>query len=188
MKLYGIVTSPFVRHCRIALIQGDFDWEFVTGDMAQLAQESPVHKVPYLVDDDRVLSDSCSILKFGRERAGREFFPDVDDYDLFCTTNTIADSVINLFLMERDGLTPDNSPYLGRQAHRIVSGLSALDARVGPGDFALTDGILRTACFLNWALFRNRVDISSLANLQSVLELADRDPVFASTAIPEELR
>lgn len=75
MKLYGIVTSPFVRHCRIALIQGNLDWEFVTGDMTQLARESPVHKVPYLVDGDRVFSDSCSILKFGRGACGSGVLP-----------------------------------------------------------------------------------------------------------------
>jgi len=188
MKLYGSVTSPFVRHCRIALTQGKLDWDFVTGNFDELTSQSPVFKLPYLVAGDRLLSDSSSILKFARESAGREFFPDIDDYDLFCTTNTVADSVVNLFLMEEDGLTPDNSPYLGRQARRILSGLSALDARVGSADYVLTDGILRLACFLGWALFRCRVDISPHANLQSVLEFADRDPVFASTAIPEELR
>lgn len=161
------------------------DWEFVAGDMAELSKASPVQKVPYLVTADRVLTDSCSILKFARESAGRPFFPDIDDYDLFCTTNTIADSVINLFLMERDGLTPDNSPYLARQARRTVSGLAALEERVGPGGYELTDGILRLACFLGWALFRNRVDVSSHPNLRSVIAFAGRDPVFASTAIPE---
>lgn len=188
MKLYGIVTSPFVRHCRIALIQADLDWEFITGDMVELAGRSPVHKIPYLVTGDRVLTDSCSILKFARESAGLEFFPDVDDYDLFCTTNTIADSVVNLFLMERDGLTPENTPYLGRQARRVLSGLSALNDRVGSEKYELTDGILRLACFLGWALFRYRVDISSHPNLQSVVKYANEDPVFVSTAIPEELR
>lgn len=188
MKLYGIVTSPFVRHCRIALTQGGLDWELVTGDMVQLAKDSPVYKVPYLVSGDRVLGDSCSILKFARESAGLDFFPDVDDYDLFCTANTVGDSVINLFLMERDGITPENSPYLGRQARRILSGLTSLDERVGPGGYALTDGILRTVCILDWALFRYRIDISPHTNLQAVLDFASRDPVVASTSIPEELR
>lgn len=188
MKLYGIVTSPFVRHCRIALAQGALDWEFITGDMAQLAKDSPVHKLPYLVDGDRLFGDSCSILKFARESAGLDFFPDVDDYDLFCTTNTVADSVINLFLMEQEGITPDNSSYLDRQAGRILSGLTSLDERVGPGGYVLTDGILRIACFLDWALFRYRIDITPHSNLKSVLEFANQDPVVASTSIPEELR
>lgn len=188
LKLYGILTSPFVRHCRIALEQGGLDWEFISGDMTELAKASPVHKVPYLVAGDRVFGDSCSILKYVREYSGRKFFPDVDDYDLFCTTNTIADSVVNLFLMERDGLTPENSPYLARQARRIVSGLADLDQRVGPGGYELTDGVLRLVCFLGWALFRNRVDVSSHQNLLSVVAFAEQDPVVASTAIPEELR
>ena len=54
VKLYGILTSPFVRHCRIALEQGGLDWEFINGDMYELAKASPVHKVPYLVVGNRV--------------------------------------------------------------------------------------------------------------------------------------
>ena len=27
MKLYGVRTSPYVRHARVALAQSDLDWE-----------------------------------------------------------------------------------------------------------------------------------------------------------------
>ncbi len=188
MKLYGTVTSPFVRHCRVALTQCRLDWEFVTGDMESLTAQSPVHKIPYLSDGDRVLGDSCSIIKFARESAGQEFFPDIDEYDLFCTTNTILDAAVNVFQLGKDGLTPEHSPYLGRQAKRVESGLSVLDSRVGPGNYALSDGILRVACFLDWGLFRNRIDIEPYDNLRAVLDFSNQDPVFTSTSIPEEMR
>lgn len=185
VKLYGSEISPYVRHCRIALTQCNFDWEFVTDDLAERIKKSPVRKIPFLTDGERMLSDSCSILKYAREKAGQEFFPDVDDYDLFCTANTVLDSIINLYLMEKDGFAPGDSRYLARQARRIQSGLSALNGRVGSGDHVLSDGILRTACFLDWALFRNRIDMTPHPNLGSVLEFANKDPVFASTAIPQ---
>lgn len=74
MQLFGSYTSPFVRHCRIALIETGLDCEFVETDYAESARRSPTKKVPYLQDKDVMLFDSCSILKYLREKAGGTFF------------------------------------------------------------------------------------------------------------------
>ena len=73
---------------------------------------------------------------------------------------------------------------LGRQAARVESALDSLDATVQKSDLELTDGIIRLACLLEWGVFRNRFSLDSRPGLQKVIEFANQDSVFQSTAIP----
>lgn len=185
MQLYGTYTSPYVRHCRIALAETGQDYELIETDYAQSARLAPAKRVPFLKAGDRTLNDSLSILKFVRESAGQAFLPDVDDCDLFALTNTALDTAINLFLLEKDGLTSDKSDYLGRQSQRVRDILCALDKRTAtlpdkPRDFS--DGELRLACFLDWGLFRERISLANHPGLNSFLERLRQYPQFSRTA------
>ncbi len=183
MKLYGSPTSPFVRHCRIALTQGGFDWQLVAADGAAAAAASPAQKVPYFEHRDVFLTDSVSILKYVREKSGQPFLPRVEDCELFCLASTLLDASINLFLLEKEGLTVSPGSYLERQANRVISGLKALDKQARTGG-ELDDAHLRLACYLDWGLFRQRIELSSHASLLALLEHARSIPVFAQTAPP----
>lgn len=184
MKLHGSYTSPYVRHCRIALAETGLDFEFVETDYAQSARLSPTRRVPFLHDGDLMLTDSTSILKYIRESGGQPFFPDVRDYDLFALANTALDSSVNLFLLEKDGVTPEHSNYLQRQADRVADALAALESRVGdrPGNAdSFTDGELRLGCFLSWGEFRQRLTPDDHPGLARFLNgLNDYRP-FAAT-------
>lgn len=190
MKIYGSFTSPFVRHCRIALVQAKQDHglecEFIETDHAASAGLSPTQKVPYLVDGDIALTDSASILKHLRDKSGQSFMSDVCDYDLFCMVNTVLDASVNVFFIERlDGLKPSDSKYLQRHQDRIGSALKEMNELALPTALPLTDGQIRLACYLDWALFRDRITLDGLANLQAFLELARSWAVFSDTAPPE---
>jgi len=184
MKLYGSYTSPFVRHCRVALAQGDHDFEFVEADYAMSAERSPTAKVPFFEDDGMMLTDSSSILKYVREKSGGEFLKQMGDFELFSMTNTLLDTAINVFLLENDGFKADKVPYIGRQQARIKTGLAELNRRFDPADGIATDSALRCACFIDWALFRKRFQIDGLDNLQALLAEADKQSVFLDTAPP----
>lgn len=182
MQLFGSFTSPYVRHCRIVLAQTGLDCEFVETDYEQSAAQSPACRVPFLHDGKLMLTDSASILKYLREKAGRPFFTDVRDYDLFLLVNTAMDSTVNLFLLEKDGVTPETTAYLKRQQRRVdqtLNYLNRLIAEEAAGDW--TDGRIRLGCYLSWALFRERLtldDHPALAELQLNFE---NDPVFADS-------
>ncbi len=182
MILYGSYTSPFVRHCRIALAQSGFDFEFVEADYAMSAERSPTAKVPFFSDGDIMLTDSSSILKFVREKAGSVFLKDIQDYELFTMTNTILDTSINLFLLENDGFGPGQINYLSRQQNRVECGLNELSTRFSADSDLSLDSSLRCACFLDWALFRDRITLDGLDNLEGLVDKAREDEVFASTA------
>ena len=76
-------------------------------------------------------------------------------------------------------------PYLGRQQARIDEILNTLDQR----DWSLpnlpwNDATIRLACFLDWARFRNRLDLTQYPNLVSLLNAAYQHDAFARTAPP----
>lgn len=185
MKLYGSLTSPYVRHCRIALLQNNMDFEFVPVDFVQSAEQSPTSKVPFMEDGDVSLTDSSSIIKYIREKAGQTFLSDVQDYETFAMGNTLLDTGINVFIISMEDFGPDQIKYLGRQNARIASGLKALNDRIDPAAGISTDGALRCACFIAWGLFRNRFTLDGLDNLQALMDAANADEHFVATHPPQ---
>lgn len=187
MKIYGSFTSPFVRHCRIALLETNLVCEFIETDALQSAKLSPTQKVPLLVDGDLTLTDSSSILKYIREKAGLSFFTQIKDFELFNMTNTVMDACVNIFFLEKtDNIKLTDSKYLQRQNSRVLSGLEALNKMELATQLPLTDGQIRLACFLDWGIYRNRINLFELDNLAKLLELAKKDKAFADTAPPNE--
>jgi glutathione S-transferase len=184
MQLFGSYTSPYVRHCRVALMQGNLDFDFIEADYAMSAEKSPTSKVPFFTDGDLTLTDSSSIIKYAREKSGKSFLADINDYELFAMSNTLLDTGINVFLLEKDGATQETVKYLGRQKQRIESGLVELNRRFDPADGIAKDSALRCVCFLDWALFRNRISLDGLDNLAGLLEAANGVSEFAATRIP----
>lgn len=187
MKLYGSYTSPYVRHCRIALAQTGQDCEFIEADFEKSAELSPARRVPFLQDGDLMLTDSASILHYVRKKAGQTFFPDIRDYDLFLLVNTAMDSTVNLFLLELDGVTPAECSYLVRQKGRVEDTLAYLDRHVGESSKNTnTDGMIRLGCFLSWALFRERVSLADHSALAEFQRQFESDPQIAATH-PEKI-
>ena len=184
MKLYGSYTSPYVRHCRVALVQGSFDFDFIKAGDSMSAENSPAGKVPYFTDGGLTLTDSSSILKYVREKSGRDFLADIEDYENFTLANTLLDSTINVFLIEKDGFGPDQIKYLSRQQNRIENGLKELNRRFDPKQGVERDSALRCACYVDWALFRNRISIDGLDNIQGLMDIANQVEEFAATAPP----
>lgn len=186
MELYGSYTSPFVRHCRIALLQTELECDFIETDATQSAALSPTKKVPFLVDCELQLTDSTSILTHIYDVAGEAFLDDVEEVELYHMSNTVLDSCINLLMLAKfDGITPDNSKYLTRQLQRVRTGLEAINSKNFSQTLPLTDGEMRLVVFLDWAMFRDVFTLDNYSALQQLLNLANTDPLFKATA-PKE--
>src|SRR5690606_33279011 len=68
MKLFGSLTSPYVRKVRIVMAEKKLEYEFVLDDVwseeSQIQQYNPLGKVPCLVmDDEGALFDSRDIVE-----------------------------------------------------------------------------------------------------------------------------
>jgi glutathione S-transferase len=183
MKLFGSYTSPFVRHCRIALLQTETEFEFLQTDYAQSAKGSPAQRVPYLQHEGLQLHDSASILKYVRQLAEQPFCASVESYDCFCLVNAALDSTVNLFLLENSGVDIHTNDYTKRQAARIESCLAALDKKAVEG-LEWDDAGIRLACFIDWASFRKRLSFDNYPALQHWLHEANQDRNFVATKPP----
>jgi glutathione S-transferase len=167
LKLFGSYTSPYVRHCRIALLETHTPFELVLADMTVSAQQSPTQRVPYLQDGEVFLADSAAILRYAREKAGQVFCATPERLDKFCLVNTAMDACINLFFIGRDGVDVGSIPYLQRQASRIATTLAELDKSALPNTVPVDDADLRLACFIGWAKFRKQLDFAAYSNLDA---------------------
>jgi glutathione S-transferase len=185
MELFGSYTSPYVRHCRIALLETDTKFSLTETDYDTSAKLSPAKKVPFLHHNDLRLHDSTSILKYVREKAGERFFADTKDFDQYCLVNTAMDAAINIFLLEKDGVKSTQAPYLQRQQERINDILQLMEekdhavAYEGPHPFS--DGELRLGCFLSWGLFRKRFNLDKYPRLEALVDKLNDYPYFADT-------
>lgn len=185
MKLFGSYTSPYVRHCRIVLMQSRLDWEMVELDIhSNKNPATPTMRVPFLEDGALKLTDSTPIVKYVREKSGQSFIPDVSDLDRYCLANTLLDTAINLFLLERSGLDLDSNVYARRQQQRVERILDELDAAPLPLPGKLGDADYRVAVGIAWGQFRNRFAIDAHQNLQRLLVIAGQDEIFMETAPP----
>lgn len=190
MKLYGSYTSPFVRHCRIALLETQLKCDFIETDTLASAQLSPTQRVPFLQDEDVFLTDSCSIIKYLREKSGQTFCTNVKELDNFCLVSTAMDATVNLFFIARDGVDTTQIPYLQRQAARIQSTLAELNQLefsplALPQDRLFNDAQLRLACFMGWAKFRQQLDFSEFENLEKLYQNALGYNHFIATQPPQ---
>jgi len=185
MKLYGSFTSPFVRHCRIVLLEEGLDCEFIETDFDASAQKSPTKKVPFLEDGDVQLTDSSSILMYLRQKAGKPFPASAEDFNLFCEVNTVLDASVVLFFMEkRDNMQPEQSIYLSRNAARVKSALEHLNTMKLNTTAPFSDGELRLACLLAWGLYRQRFSLEAYPALSSFLTRIESYEPFTQTAPP----
>ena len=185
MELFGSYTSPYVRHCRIVLMQLGQSFTLVETNNDMSATGSPTKRVPYLRDGNRFLTDSSSILQHARHKAGQAFLADIDEAERFHLANTALESTVNIFQMEKDGIVPAQSPYLQRQAARARTVLELLNAdKLRVDGSSTSDSVLRIACFLGWALFRKRIDLGPYPRLVDFFEDAQRIPPFKETAPP----
>jgi glutathione S-transferase len=185
MDLFGSYTSPYVRHCRIVMMQLGQSFTFIETNNELRAKGSPTKRVPYLRDGDRLLTDSSSILQHARRKAGQSFLADIDDAERYHLANTALEATVNIFQLEKDGIALAQSAYLKRQAARTQSVLATLDAdKLTIDGGATSDSVLRLACFFGWAVFRNRIELAPYPNLAAFFEGAQQVPHFSETTPP----
>ncbi len=182
IQLFGTDTSPYVRHCRIALAQEAIPFEMVSSNLEQSAHDSPTKKVPYLKVRSGFLTDSCSILHYIRKERGKIFLSTTREANLFFLANTTLDTAINVFLLEKDGIT--EGPYLERQRSRIQSCFEALEREMSAWQDLMDDGFIRVGCLLGWVRFRQRFDFSSYYRLGRFENHCDQDFTFSESAPP----
>lgn len=184
MQLFGSFTSPFVRHCRIAIAQQNLPVDFVATTLEQAKVTSPTMKLPYFKHNDLLLSDSSVILRYVRQQSFVPFCTEIQDYECFALASTLLDTGISTVMLERaDGSTPADSAYAKKQHDRMEHILAHLNQQIDPALWSFeNDGHIRLACALDWGRYRQKFSLAAYPQLAAVLAMANEQADFINTA------
>lgn len=198
LRLYGTVTSPYVRRVRIVAHLLGVPVELVDTStdegQAALRQVSPIWKVPAAEIDGAVVLDSHAITELLVARHGpgplAPWDPeDVEAKNVIAVVDGALDSLIANFYLAKDGITPATSAYLDKHDARAESALRWLESRVrgdrflGPVDaVGLPEIAVVTA--LGWMRFRETYPVERHPALVRLAEHHDATEAFAATRPP----
>lgn len=172
MKLYGSVTSPYVRRLRIWLEHADY--EFIALDIfspegrSQLEAVSPVRKVPLLQIGKDTLYDSRIIFYHLNERLQRETI-NVREDNLMTLIDEANQAFSQLFLLKRSGIdVTQDTLYFNLQRERINNLMMHLEGLISSGNFKNWNypGIC-LYCLLDWVDFREQFNLDNTPALKT---------------------
>jgi glutathione S-transferase len=194
IRVYGTITSPYVRRVRIVAAELGLPVELQEtlseAGQARLRELSPIWKVPAAEIDGQVVFDSHVITALLAARAQSPIVPalaatDVAGQNLLSVADGALDALINAFTLARDSITPDKSAYVKKQHERAASSLAWLEQHAPASwttekpELSLPEVALGSA--LAWLRFRDVYPITRHPRLVQVLTVLERRPSFAST-------
>jgi glutathione S-transferase len=195
MKLYGTITSPFVRRVRVVADEVGCAAELVDTSkeegMAALRAVTPIRKVPVAVVDGRTLFDSHVIAEWLLTTRGYgTLAPPADrwrEQNLVNAVDSAIDSAIQVFYLKRDGVPAEGSVFVKRQMERVdaifewLSGELAVDGKSFGGSAGFSLAELSLLCALDWMDFRKAYPTERAPTLLAVRAAwADRPSIFGT--------
>jgi len=145
MKLYGSLTSPYVRRIRFLLLELGVSFDLIDTmteeGQKELRTKNPLWKVPYFEVDDLKIWDSHTITDYLCEKNKFSQFRDynaetrIQELNLVNAIDGALDAGINLFYLNKDGVSPNQSAYLKKQNDRIASVISYVKGELKQGYF-----------------------------------------------------
>ena len=195
MKLYGTVTSPFVRRVRVVASELNLDVDRIDtatdAGQAALAQLNPIRKVPAALVDGRTLFDSRVIIDWlTTTRGWGTLAPPRDHWreqNLLNAIDAAADAAISLFYLKRDGVAIEGSPFALRQTDRVASIFTWLSTELcvdqssfrNSGEFGMPE--LALVCMLDWMEFRAAYPTQTAPALLQVRQTWQARPSLVAT-------
>ena len=203
IKLFYGPNSPYTRKVRVVLREKGLQFQEELTDLgapsAEFAAANPNMRIPCMVDGEHTLFESNVMLDYllktypGVKEEGAQ--PPLtesltrperhwEDMMVIVTIETLLDSALNLFFMSRDGLTPEQAPFMNREQARIQSGLDWLEARAAPegfwpGAFSIMD--LNLVIALVWGDFRGMFKWNGRPRLEAIVDRHRQRPSLLDT-------
>lgn len=183
MKLYGSLTSVYVRRIRMALEGFDYTLELVNiyddKERTEFTKLTPIRRLPILIDGEQAIWDSHTIYHYLCDKQGEGHLT-LDQHNLISVIDAVTDSMILLFQCKTSNLDTSAGPLFYNLQHgRIEESFAWLEQQAADGHF--DDWHYPTMCMFStaaWAQFRHINDMSSYPALQAMLmRHGDRDIV-----------
>jgi glutathione S-transferase len=161
MKLYGSLTSPYVRKARILIREKQLSCEFVVADAwaadSPIPALNPLGKVPVLaLDNNEVLFDSPVIVEYldSLQAPALLAAPGEARWDMLrweALADGVLDAVVTRLLESRRPEAQQSADNLRRQEEKIARSLEYMARRLGNGPwlaaerFTLADLVVAVA-------------------------------------------
>lgn len=200
MKLYGSITSPFVRRVRFLCHQLGHGFEMIDSlteeGQAAMRDKNPIWKVPCVEIDGLVIWDSHTIIEYLTEKykgdpkllrrpEGNEHW---HERNLVTAADGCVESAINVFYLKKDGVSVLDVAYLKKQMARVESILAWLKSQLYGHYFTSEERIgmseLTLYCILDWLRFRAMYAVEADPVLKGYLEHHAPNPGFVATKLP----
>lgn len=191
--LIGSQRSPFVRICRLLMIHHQIPFEFQllnfvedTADAERLSKQTPINKVPILIEGDQKIFDSRVIVNYLLQK--HRLAPlSLEEENWVSCVYSCMDAGVILFLMRRDGYDLNSSGFfLSRQKQRLPDNLNYLKSWATSLDPARSCdwnyGSMSLFSFLYWAQARELLDLSLYAEMSDFMERFQNQPGVRETS------
>lgn len=203
--LYFGYISPYSRRIRVVLAEKGLEY---TEEVLQFAAApasynaiNPCRRVPVLTDGDVTLFESNIMIEYllttypdasagdgdGDPPLATTMTREAHHWDDSLTLNaieTMQDSGLMLLQMRNNGITAEQSEFLGRERSRIDVILDYLEARATPEGFipgVMSIQDLNLVIALQWAAYRDIFDWVGRPTLAAILARYESRPSLAST-------
>jgi glutathione S-transferase len=198
MKLYGSLTSPYVRKVRIFLQEKEIDHEFIvegpSDPKGNISRLNPLGKVPVLIrDDGEVIFDSPMIIEFLDELTGYPLIPSGKSrwraQRWHALGQGILEAVVARMMETRRPSERQDPAVIDKQEGKVAAALGFADEHYKNGnhlvDDALTIADISLAVALEYIDFRYAHDWRGLyPRLGKWLEEYSSRPAFIETRPP----
>ncbi len=197
MKLYGSLTSPYVRKVRMLLAEKGIAYDFVeegpsdaAGNVARL---NPLGKVPALVrDDGEVLFDSPMIMEYLDSLKGAPLIPPPGEarwqaQRWHALAQGMMDATVARLMETRRDPERQEPAVIRKQEGKVAAALGFAEQRIPDGEFVMGDQLTVADIALGAAL--GYLDLryahdwrGSHPRLARWFEMLERRPSFIETA------
>jgi len=197
MKLYGSLTSPYVRKVRLFLAEKGIAYDFVVegpSDAAgNIARLNPLGKVPVLVrDDGEVLFDSPMLIDYLDGIKGMTLIPSSGDarwqaQRWHALGQGIMDATVTRLMETRRAGEHQDAGVIKKQEGKIAAALNFAEGQASGGDWLMGDrltvGDIAMAAALGYMDLRYAHDWRGAhPRLANWFATFSRRPSFAETA------
>ncbi len=199
MKLYGSLTSPYVRKIRILIQEKRLACEFTVADAwatdSPIPAFNPLGKVPVLeLDNGDVLFDSPVIVEYLDAIASPALLPATgatrwESLRWLALADGILDAVVTRLLESRRPAEQQAAGNIRRQEEKVARSLDYIAQRLGKGMWLMSDRFslvdLTIAAALEYIDFRYPHDWRSRQpKLATWLSTISARPAFVETLPP----
>jgi len=179
--IIGSLRSPFVRACRLLMIQNSIAHDFRIlnfvqdkNDAVALSKETPINKVPILIDGEQKIFDSRVIANHLIKKHGLRSLSLNEENILTCIYSCLDSGVI-LFLMREEGMNIEDSGFfVSRVRARIPNNLQFIEPWVTNLDPHKKDdwnyASMALYSFLFWAEARKLINLKNYPSCASFSE------------------